>query len=137
MFFNIFMDITIIHVVDDNIQNLCSNELMWQKDNKQKTDSARQKKMENWKGISWNYIRFDGKVFFVVMFLFWFIFVCVFFFFILWCVISLLIIVLSLSGKPTTEKTNTILYIVKWVINCYVSRCFADLFWNEFMCFDD
>lgn len=30
------MDITCIV---DNIQNLCSNELMWQKDNKQKTDS--------------------------------------------------------------------------------------------------
>ncbi len=32
------MDITCIYIVD-NIQNLCSNELMWQKDNKQKTDS--------------------------------------------------------------------------------------------------
>lgn len=27
----------------DNIQNLCSNELMWQKDNKQKTDSEDKK----------------------------------------------------------------------------------------------
>lgn len=32
------MDIACSYIVD-NIQNLCSNELMWQKDNKQKTDS--------------------------------------------------------------------------------------------------
>lgn len=37
------MDITCIV---DNIQNLCSNELMWQKDNKQKTDSEDKKKLK-------------------------------------------------------------------------------------------
>lgn len=38
------MDITCIV---DNIQNLCSNELMWQKDNKQKTDSDEDEQTKN------------------------------------------------------------------------------------------
>lgn len=46
----------------DNIQNLCSNELMWQKDNKQKTDSEEKKTEKEFLEI----IFFDGKVFVLI-----------------------------------------------------------------------
>lgn len=106
---------------------------MWQKDNKQKTDSEDTHSEEERKNKPKR--NFLKLLLFSLMakFLFWFIFVCAFF---CVCVISLLIIVLSLTVETydTQQKnTHTILFRMSHKFWFHDVR-FADLFWNVFMC---